>query len=80
MSPLKIQMLLRLHCYVFPFEGYLPEQIYAPAMREAFDWFITQDLIRHDVTIESARIGRNTAESLTGKGLALVGRICAVEP
>ena len=80
MSPLKIIMLMRLHCRAIPFDDMPIEQVNAPAMQEAFGFFRDHDLLAFGVTWVSVKYQRVGHPYLSLKGQQLVERLCEVEP
>lgn len=80
MSPLKIIMLLRLHVYAQPFSDMPPEQVNAPAMLYAFDYFREHGLLAECTTWLSVKHGHVSHPFLSFKGEELVERLREVEP
>lgn len=85
MSPLQIQMLLNLHAYAYPFEGYSRAQIMAPAMIAAFERFQENGLLAEGVThaaVAATTLYQNHDRvpfpRLSAVGEALVHRLCNV--
>lgn len=86
MSPLKINLLLRLYVYAVPFEGMPLGQVHAPAMRDAFGYFRAHGLLADGVTHHSICneprpvMGTAAVSRLTEKGQRLVLALRAVNP
>jgi hypothetical protein len=79
MSPLKIEILLRMYSHRDPFDIYPYEQKHSPAMYEAFETFRRQGVIRPDIVIERDWASDDPNQPrLTAKGLDLVNRLKAV--
>ncbi len=78
MSPLKIKLLLDMHCLVRPLAGVPQEQAFAPAMRDALEYFTLAGFVQSGVTLYELRAGQLPARAyLTAKGEALVAHIKA---
>ena len=80
MSPLKINMLMRLYSRAKPFDDMPMEQIDAPAMQEAFGFFHRHDLLAAGVSWVSVKYGRIAHPFLSPCGHQLIERLCEVEP
>lgn len=80
MSPLKIMMLLRLHVRANPFVDMPLEQVNAPAMEEAFEYFEANGLLAAGVNWFTVSLGRVSHPFLSSKGLQLVDRLREVQP
>lgn len=80
MSPLKIEILLRMHSLKDPFDGYSPRKMYSNTMQSAFKDFREQGIIRPDVLIERHWESDLPGTRLTPKGEDLVRRLKEVEP
>ena len=80
MSPLKITMLMRLHCRPRPFETMPAEEVTAPAMQAAFCFFREQGLLSEETSWAAIKYGRAAFPFLSAKGQDLVERLCEVEP
>lgn len=80
MSPLKTEMLLRLHTRASPFDGYSLDQIHSRAMYDAFAEFDQAGLLVYGVSLIGISVGAVQHPMLSDKGRDLVRRICEVEP
>lgn len=86
MTPHKLDMLLRLHTSPAPFYDMPAAQIFAPSMRDAFDYFSQHGLLAEGVTHASVDCLPMPAEGatvfplLSAKGQRLVAFICSIEP
>lgn len=76
MSPLKIQLLLRMHAYPYPNIDLPEQQAFAPAMMGALDELAWAGLANGVVSVDDLRNGP-PREWLTDKGRALVKHLCA---
>lgn len=86
MSPLKINLLLRLAVYAQPFEGLPLDQIHAWSMRDAFGYFRSHRLLADGVTHQSICdeprpvMGTAVVSRLTEKGQRLVLALQDINP
>lgn len=86
MSPLKINLLLRLAVYVHPFEDMAPRRVHAPAMLQAFRDFAEQGLLVEGVTHMSVAteprpvVGSEWVQRLSAKGERLRRALESIEP
>jgi hypothetical protein len=71
-TPLQIEILLHYHCRA---DDYRNGDHTAPAVKEAIDWFLTNDMVRHEgFRLEYLEDGRTLAAryALTSRGKAFI--------
>jgi len=80
MTPLQIEILLRLRSHVEPFDGYTSGQKFSPSMFDAFNYFQALGLILSGLGPHTPWYTIPPEQRLTMRGLDLIDRLCQVNP